>query len=438
GSGHPSYRKMQTELEVRENLLAKRKAAAEPRVALLAKQQQRQQQVQAMRGGGGTALDVDTLRSRVEVLKNQEQMLQERVDQLSGEMRQLGQSSIDVELMRAEIASLEDVRRRVGEEIERTAIELKTDSRIKLLSPAVAAAPPDTKKRMMRMAALGMFGLLAPIGLMVIWDMTRKRVNNVESVSRTLSLPTIGTIPLVAKNPLQRGPQGTGGRSHRRQAELDEAVDGLASMLLHSAQIDDNQVFMLSSAMPGEGKSTVACQLSLSLARSGKKVALVDFDLRRPSVHRYLDLPLQPGVAETLHHQVTLADALQPGGEPKNLKVLTAGQWSGQLHERCTDGAVDDLFEELRANYDLVIVDSSPVLPVHDARVIGKYTDGVILTLVRDRSRLPLVASAYEIFKSYGIPVLGTVMIGGSAAGYTGYYHAYGEEPQSKRLMSAK
>ncbi len=193
-------------------------------------------------------------------------------------------------------------------------------------------------------------------------------------------------------------------------------------MILHSALIEKRQVFMISSAMPSEGKSTVACQLAQSLAKSGKRVALVDFDLRRPSVHTYLDLNLTPGLSEVLYDDIELDEAMQTlSNNP--LEVLTAGRWSGHLSERCNSGSVTRLFDSLRSHYDLVIVDACPILPVHEARVVGKFTDGVILTLVRDRSRLPLAAQACEILRSFGIPVLGTVVIGGSSTGYSDYYH---------------
>jgi Mrp family chromosome partitioning ATPase len=145
---------------------------------------------------------------------------------------------------------------------------------------------------------------------------------------------------------------------------------------------------------------------------------------------------MEPGVSESLYGVMSFEDAFQKTNVD-NLSVMTAGDWNGNLHERCTASAVTDLFEYLRSTFDLVIVDSSPVLPVHDARVIGKYTDGVILTLVRDKSRLPAAAQACEILNSYGIPVLGTVIIGGNTSAYPGYYSAYTRDVKPKRLPAS-
>lgn len=440
GPSHFNVQKAREELEVKKELLTQRKAEAKVRAKATAAQDQRNRLLQSP---GGGIYDVMGLISKKQVLANQEKILKEKVEQLADETRQLGRSSIDVELMRSEISGLEDVLHTVGDEIERTSVELKTASRIRVLNLASDATVPESIKRIIRAAFFGMIGMVVPFGLLLLWDLTRGRVNNVEGASQTLSLPSIGRIPLVPGNPLMRRDLEPSHGIEPVEAEMDEAIDGLASMILYSSQIDKRQVFMVSSAMPGEGKSTVSCQLAQSLARAGKSVALVDFDLRRPSVHRYLDLTLDPGLAQSLFGEISFEDTLKKT-TVENLSVMTAGDWHGNLQERCTAGTVTDLFDYLRSTFDLVVVDSSPVLPVHDTRVIGKFTDGVILTLVRDKSRLSASVQACEILRSFGATLLGTVMIGVSTysgySGYSGYspYSTYGRRSRSKRLISNK
>ena len=168
-----------------------------------------------------------------------------------------------------------------------------------------------------------------------------------------------------------------------------------------------------------------------SLARSGKKVAIVDFDLRRPSIDTYLKLNRGPGVSEVLHDQILLEEAIQKS-DLSTLSVLTAGADGASLYERSTSGAMEQLFHDLRQRFDLVIVDACPVLPVVDARIIGTYCDGAILTLVRDVSRLPAAARACEMLRSYGVDVLGTIVIGASSAFYA---DSYQYEKQDKETV---
>ena len=362
GPSHFNVQKAREELEVKKELLTQRKAEAKVRAKATAAQDQRNRLLQSP---GGGIYDLMGLNAKMQVLLNQEKILKEKVEQLSDETRQLGRSSIDVELMRSEISGLESVLHTVGDEIERTTVELKTASRIRVLNLASDATVPESIKRIIRAAFFGMIGMVVPFGLLLLWDLTRGRVNNVEGASQSLSLPSIGRIPLVSGNPLMRRDLEPSHGIEPVEAEMDEAIDGLASMILYSSQIDKRQVFMVSSAMPGEGKSTVSCQLAQSLARAGKSVALVDFDLRRPSIHRYLDLTLDPGLAQSLFGEISFEDTLKKT-TVENLSVMTAGDWHGNLQERCTAGTVTDLFDYLRSTFDLVVVDSSPVLPVHD------------------------------------------------------------------------
>jgi capsular exopolysaccharide synthesis family protein len=426
GSAHPGVAALSQELTVKEELLKSRIEGERERQQYeveRAHAAQQRQPIADTRRSKTVSFDVVGLTARVEVLRHHRETLQQKVDELDRETRQLGQSSIDIELMRSEITGLEEVLRRVGDEMERTSIELKPKSRIELISPAESATPPNKKKRYAATAAAGLAGLFAPFLLGVLWDLQRRNVNDAESASGELSLSTFGTIPRVGDPLNQREKRGR--RYERQRLELRESIDAVAGMILHHARMRNQQVFMVSSALPGEGKSTVSCQLAKSLAQSGKNVALVDFDLRRPTIHRYMQLAETPGVSEVLNDALGLDAALQHTETP-NLSVLVAGNDVGNLHERWTNSALEELFDELRASFDIVIVDACPVLPVVDARIVGTYCDGVILTLVRDTSRVPAAARACEMLKAYGVEVLGTVVIGVDPSSYYsshGYYY---------------
>ncbi len=218
GAGHPTLRKIKQDLDSKSETFGQTQSRSQiaREVDGRAKGQGSSEATDPSNSRWPT-YDLVAIATRVELLRKQEKNLQEKVDQLANETRQLGRSSIDVELMRSEIESAQDVLRRVGEEIERTSIELKTSSRIRLLSSAVSATPPDIKKRITRAAALGFAGFAAPFGLMILWDLTRKRVNNVDGVSQALSLPTIGTIPMVGKKSLRRDAE-FGGRARTANA----------------------------------------------------------------------------------------------------------------------------------------------------------------------------------------------------------------------------
>jgi capsular exopolysaccharide synthesis family protein len=434
GVNHPSYRRMADELAFNEKVLKRNLEEAQEDY-----QKQLELDRQRLKDASpgmnpelarklASNYDFVSMVAKAETLKNQEKLLREKVDQLSEETRQLGLSSIDVELMRAEIESLEDVLQRVSQEVERTKIELQTDSRIKLLSPAETSIPPDPKKRLMRAGALGTFGLLVPFGLVVFWDLARRKVNDTNSVSKALSIESIGTIPIATWD-FTRDPIGD--RNQMKHHQLLESVSAVATMLLYRAENDNMKVFMISSAVSGEGKSSVAYLLSRSLANFGKKVALIDFDLRRPTVHRLFGVPQTPGVLEFLAGESSLEDCVQHIGG-LSLDVFVAGQVEVSLQKKITDGTVAKLFEQLRHEYDIVIVDSCPILPVVDSRLISRYIDGVVFTLLRDYSRFPQASRALEILRSFGVNVLGSLVTGGDQEQYGYRSYSYYTKPTAR------
>ena len=182
---------------------------------------------------------------------------------------------------------------------------------------------------------------------------------------------------------------------------------------------------MVTSAMGGEGKTSLSCHLATSLARSGRKTILVDTDLRRPSLHHLFSQPLGPGISEVLRGEVALEDAIVATEVPE-LELLAAGECDDVTMRSLAQGGVAPLFERLKATYDCVIIDTAPVLPVTDTLLIAPYTDGVLLSVLNDVSRLPKLSEAHDRLTAIGVKVLGSVFIGERVNGY-GKDYRYGD-----------
>jgi capsular exopolysaccharide synthesis family protein len=180
-------------------------------------------------------------------------------------------------------------------------------------------------------------------------------------------------------------------------------------------------VVLVSSAVGGEGKTTLATHLSLSLARSGHRTLLVDFDLRHPAIDRVLDVPLEPGVAEVLRKEIDYPEAVQETSL-KNLYVLPAGRADRRLLASLANGVVRTLFQRLRADYQFILVDTSPILPVPDARFLCRHVDGVVFSVLRDVSNVPNILAACEVLAGFGVRPIGAVVT--ASAGESYYYHA--------------
>ncbi len=350
-----------------------------------------------------TALATDQLSAAsVEVLQSQQKELSVKVAALRAEADKFGRSSVDAELMRTEIKALDDLRSRIQKELEEANIEINTlKSRVVKLSPATTIPSDDHKRRRMLSAGFGGAGFAAGCALVVLWDLRRRRLNTMHEIADSLRLPLLGTVPHVWR------PQGDNTSAH---PAFEEAIDGIVARLVFSPS-ESHQVVLVTSAVAGEGKTTVAVNLAVSFAGMGRKTVLVDFDLRRPMVHNIFDVDLAPGLGAVLAGQVELLDAVL-STPVENLYLLPAGAWGHRGLSGRNDDLVKSIVDELREAYTNVVIDAGPVLPIVDTRVVARHADGVVISLLRDVSEIPRVNSACELLRSFDVRILGAVMIG--------------------------
>jgi capsular exopolysaccharide synthesis family protein len=181
---------------------------------------------------------------------------------------------------------------------------------------------------------------------------------------------------------------------------------------------------MITSAAGGEGKTTLAAQLAGRCAAAGMSTLLIDCDLRRPSLGELLEVPEGAGLADVLAGRSTAEDALVVIDSGGGFHLLPAGSPVTDPGRLLQPHRVGPLLDRLRRSFDVVIIDTSPVLPVPDALCLGRCVDGAILATRFDASRYPLVERANRRLVEAGIPVLGLVVNGVKSFG--SYYNGYG------------
>ncbi|WP_082556808.1 polysaccharide biosynthesis tyrosine autokinase [Modestobacter sp. Leaf380] len=169
------------------------------------------------------------------------------------------------------------------------------------------------------------------------------------------------------------------------------------------------QVIMISSAVAGEGKSVVAVNLALTLTTAGRRVALVEADLRRPRAARYLGVPGEVGLTDVLAGQAGLVDVLQPleGG---SLSLIAAGPMPPNPSDLLASSHMTDVLNALRADHDYVVIDAPPLLPVADASGLAVAVDGVVLVVRHGATHKEQVRQARETVDRVGGRVLGVVL----------------------------
>ena len=172
--------------------------------------------------------------------------------------------------------------------------------------------------------------------------------------------------------------------------DVAEARGELSRTAIDSAALD-----RIASATGGEGKTSVSCHLATSLARAGRRVLLMDCDIRRPSIHWVFGLENGPGFCELLTREATPDEAIQEAS-PAGLHILPAGHVNSEVLRRISQDDLGELLEQIGAGYDFVIIDTSPILPVTDALMFAQHVDGVLFSIRRDVSRMSKVQTAVQ------------------------------------------
>ena len=370
-----------------------------------------------IRGAKRIALkqDIDRLESQAEILGDQIAAFEKEVEHKGNEADQVGRSTVNAQMMRAEVENVERILRGVAEERERLRVELKSPRRVDIKGdPNAPAAVPETETGDLRRYLVIVFGSLMAAFLpalgIVVWDLRHERVNSARDVSKRLKIPVIGTVPLIPPAIMRRLGDSTQ-RSKIWRLRFTEAIDGLAARLVRKADCDEARVVLVTSAMGGEGKTTLATQLAMSLARAHRSTVLVDFDLRQPTLDAAMELPLAPGICEALRGQGDVLGMVQPT-RTEGVSVVTAGSWNRRVLAYLYKDVVGAIVEQLRGKFDFVIIDSSPLLPTVETRLLSQHVDAVVLSVFRDVSQGPKVLAAQELLEAFGVRSVEAVVTG--------------------------
>lgn len=270
---------------------------------------------------------------------------------------------------------------------------------------------------------LGMIlGLLAGLGAALLREKLDTTIRTPDTLHRATGAALLGTLyfdPAARNSPLV-----TSQDSH---APRMEAFRVLRTNLQFVDVDRTSKVFVISSALPEEGKSTTAINLALTLAQAGQRTVLVEADLRRPRVASYLGAEQAVGLTTVLIGKVGLDEVIQPWGEA-GLHVITSGATPPNPAELLQSKAMDTLLHQLRERYDIVIIDSPPLLPVTDGAVLASQADGAILVVRYGRTTRDQAVQSAQRLHSADANLVGTILnwVPERAAASYGYGYGYG------------
>jgi capsular exopolysaccharide synthesis family protein len=402
--GHPpddsTLRQARSELEKYKKRVEEKTLQA--REQLLAKAKQKQE--------GDFETVVASLQTEVVPLEKFVAETRERIETLTKDLDRINISSKKYDLLDSEIQQEQKNVDRLFDLHKQAQMEEEAEARITPIGEA-ELQNRDSKKRLLML-------ILAPVGALLLtmfgvawWEFSARRVQEPEEVAAGLAIRVVGAVPELPDPRRLRATADPQAEELLRH-NLIESIDAIRTMLLRNAVAENLRVVMVTSASESEGKTSLASNLAMSLARAGRKTLLIDCDLRRPSAHQLFEQPLQPGFSEVMLHEVDLPDAVRPTAIDPNLYLLTAGMWDRSVVQELAKTGITSIFEKLRDEFDFVIVDSHPVLAATDSLVIGQYVDAVLVSLMRDVSQMPNVHAACQQLTALSIRVFGAVVNG--------------------------
>lgn len=293
------------------------------------------------------------------------------------------------------------------------------------LTPATDAT--ETGRTWARAILMGLAGALAlSILLAALLEHLDNTPHTAEDLEPVLHTSVLGTVPLLK------------GRSERRLAHVTDKQPAAAALLESSRILRSNLLFssrdvplssvLITSADPGEGKSLCAFNLATVMALDGKRVILLDCDLRRPAQHMLAEIPLEPGLSNLIAGEATIGAALRPTAVA-NLSLIPAGTLPPNPPELLGSAESRRLIQELKDRCDIVIIDSPPVLSLTDAQVLSSLADGVVMVVAADSTPMPHVQRSQAMLRHVGGRLLGVIF--NKAKSYNnpdvwdGYYNYY-------------
>jgi len=266
----------------------------------------------------------------------------------------------------------------------------------------------------------GMIGFTVAVMLILILDEFNNKLRRKSDIEKLLSLPTLGSIPSLARvsvrgpaRMLTKLPSGkqAGGRSLAQvtSSPAFESYRSIRTSLVFSHAMKKLRTIAITSASPGDGKSTTIANLGIAFAQQGVRVLVVDGDLRRGSLHKVFDVPRLPGLTHAVAGGLDLQTVVKATSVP-NLSVLTTGLQPPNPGEFLGSTGLRQLLLEAQRQFDVVLIDTPPVMAAADAGIVASMADGVILLVKVGDTTKRAAKTAHERLQLSGARILGTVL----------------------------
>lgn len=356
----------------------------------------------------------------VQALVEKKKAIESVIGQYEGQFNRIPRKSLDLARLQRSRSTNEKVYLMIEEKYNEANItEQSNAGYVEIIEPASVPFRPSSPKPLLNLGLGAVLGLMLGLGIILARDSFDVRVYSPEELKRRGLQPLASVIRmngLGAKHPKRDGKGEEHGEADPRLVTLQlpfspiaESFRQLRTNLSFARGGAPAGILLITSATPGEGKSTAAANLAIAYAQAGKRVLLVDGDLRKPTLAATFGAKHKPGLTEILKRTANIEGVVQRTQVDK-LFLIASGSLPGNAAELLSAEVVREFLLEARSAYDIVIFDSSPLLAVSDPSVLATFADATLLVVYAGRTRVAEIEQSQDILNNVGVKVTGVIL----------------------------
>jgi len=368
--------------------------------------------------------------------EQRESMLRSALEQQKQEANKLNESAIEYSLLKRDVDANRTLSEGLLERLKEAGVTAGLRSNnFRIVDVARVPTAPSGPNILRNVAFALALGLSTGIGLAFLLDSMDNTVRTPEQAQIISALPSLGMIPLGSRSSREVGSRQKLALASSKEAvelvtqsrprsQMAESYRALRTSLLLTFAGGPPKVILITSALPEEGKTTTSVNSAIVLAQKGTRVLLIDADLRRPSIHKTLGMGPKIGLSNVLTGNATLQQAIIPSTILPDLFILPAGTPPPNPAELLASNKMKNVLEELRKQYDHIVIDTPPTLSVTDAVVMSTSADAVVLVIRSGHTTKPALRRARDILLQVNARVCG-VLVNAVDLNSPDYYYHY-------------